>query len=616
MPRRLILSATERDTLLALPESQDDLIRYYTFNDSDLSLIRQRRGDANRLGFAVQLCLLRYPGYALGTDSELPEPVILWVAKQVQAEPASWAKYGERDVTRREHAQELRTYLQLAPFGLSDFRALVRELTELAQQTDKGLLLAGQALESLRQKRRILPALSVIDRACSEAIARANRRVYRALVEPLTDSHRAKLDELLKLKAGSSITWLTWLRQAPLKPNSRHMLEHIERLKTFQLVDLPEGLGRHIHQNRLLKLAREGGQMTPKDLGKFEPQRRYATLAAVVLESTATVIDELVDLHDRILVKLFSGAKHKHQQQFQKQGKAINDKVRLYSRIGQALLEAKESGSDPYAAIEAVIPWDEFTESVSEAELLARPEGFDHLHLVGENFATLRRYTPALLEVLELRAAPAAQGVLAAVQTLREMNADNLRKVPADAPTAFIKPRWKPLVITPEGLDRKFYEICALSELKNALRSGDIWVKGSRQFRDFDDYLLPAEKFAATQARAGPAPGDQPEQRPVPGRAFAAAGRAVGHRHPPGQGQRAARCHPHRVRAENHPAGCGGAGSGAGADRPNQPVTAAHQDHRTADGRGRLDGLQPPLHPLEGRGRGQRQDVAAVRNPR
>jgi hypothetical protein len=328
-------------------------------------------------------------------------------------------------------------------------------------------------------------------------IARANRRVYRALVEPLTDSHRAKLDELLKLKAGSSITWLTWLRQAPLKPNSRHMLEHIERLKTFQLVDLPEALGRHIHQNRLLKLAREGGQMTPKDLGKFEPQRRYATLAAVVLESTATVIDELVDLHDRILVKLFSGAKHKHQQQFQKQGKAINDKVRLYSKIGQALLEAKESGSDPYAAIEAVIPWDEFTESVSEAELLARPEGFDHLHLVGENFATLRRYTPALLEVLELRAAPAAQGVLAAVQTLREMNADNLRKVPADAPTAFIKPRWRPLVITPEGLDRRFYEICALSELKNALRSGDIWVKGSRQFRDFDDYLLPAERFAA-----------------------------------------------------------------------------------------------------------------------
>lgn len=260
MPRRSILSATERDTLLALPDSQDDLIRYYTFNESDLSLIRQRRGDANRLGFAVQLCLLRYPGYALASDSVLPDPVIEWVARQVQAAPESWPKYGERDVTRREHAQELRTYLGLLPFGLSDFRALVRELTNLAQQTDKSLLLAGQALESLRQQRRILPTLTVIDRACSEAVARANRRVYRALIEPLSQQHRNKLDELLTLKAGSNSTWLTWLRQSPLKPNSRHIMEHIERLKIFQLVGLPEGLDRLIHQNRLLKLAREGGQ--------------------------------------------------------------------------------------------------------------------------------------------------------------------------------------------------------------------------------------------------------------------------------------------------------------------------------------------------------------------
>ncbi|MCL7659872.1 hypothetical protein M8360_31175, partial [Klebsiella pneumoniae] len=95
--------------------------------------------------------------------------------------------------------------------------------------------------------------------------------------------------------------------RAPLNPNARHMVEHIGRLKTFRVESWPEGVGRHTDENRLLKLAREGGQMTPKDLGKFEPQRRYATLAAVVLESTATVIDELVDLHDRILVKLFSG---------------------------------------------------------------------------------------------------------------------------------------------------------------------------------------------------------------------------------------------------------------------------------------------------------------------
>jgi len=499
MPRRSLLLATERASLLALPECQDDLIRYYTLSEPDLSLIRQHRGDANRLGFAVQLCVLRYPGYALTGNLVVAEPVIQWVAHQVRADATAWASYGERAETRREHLQELRAYLGLSSFGRSDFRILVQGLTDLAMQTEKGLVLAAQALETLRHRQVILPTLTVIERACAEAITRANRRIYRALIKPLMPLHRQRLDDLLKIKPDSKMTWLVWLRQAPLKPNSRHMLEHIERLKTLQALALPEGIGRHIHQNRLLKMAREGGQMTSQDLSKFESERRYATLVALALEVTATVTDEVVDLHDRILMKLFGTAKNKHQQQFQTQGKAINDKVRLYSKIGHALLAAKQGGGDPYAAIEAVMPWDEFARSVTEADQLARPASFDHLRLVGEQFSTLRRYTPELLEVLKLRAAPAAQGVLDAIAVIRTLNTDNTRKVPADTPTAFIKPRWQSLVFTNGGIDRRFYEICALSELKNALRSGDIWVQGSRQFRDFDDYLLPAETFRTLQ---------------------------------------------------------------------------------------------------------------------
>lgn len=49
------------------------------------------------------------------------------------------------------------------------------------------------------------------------------------------------------------------------------------------------------------------------------------------------------------------------------------------------------------------------------------------------------------------------------------MNTDNARKVPADAPTDFIKPRWHKLVMTDGGIDRRYYELCALSELKNSL---------------------------------------------------------------------------------------------------------------------------------------------------
>jgi len=170
--------------------------------------------------------------------------------------------------------------------------------------------------------------------------------------------------------------------------------------------------------------------------------------------------------------------------------------VRLYVRIGQALIEAKQSGRDPFAAIEDVISWDDFADSVTAAQKLAQPEDFDFLHRIGESYATLRRYAPAFLDVLKLRAAPAAQDVLDAIEVLRCMNAENARKLPTDTPTGFIKKRWEKLVITDNGIDRRWYELCALSELKNALRSGDIWVHGSRQFKDFEEYLLPADTFA------------------------------------------------------------------------------------------------------------------------
>ncbi|HBZ3691386.1 TPA: Tn3 family transposase, partial [Klebsiella pneumoniae] len=161
-------------------------------------------------------------------------------------------------------------------------------------------------------------------------------------------------------------------RQPPGPPKPRHMLAHLERLKTIHDLALPDDLVHSIHQNRLLKLAREGGQMTAQHLRELERNRRHATLVAVLLDTRATLIDEIIDLHDRFMSSLFSKARRNHAERFQQSGKAINDKVRLLSRIGRALLEAKQSGGDPFAAIEAIIPWDAFSESITEAETLAR----------------------------------------------------------------------------------------------------------------------------------------------------------------------------------------------------------------------------------------------------
>src|SRR3546814_7553778 len=62
------------------------------------------------------------------------------------------------------------------------------------------------------------------------------------------------------------------------------------------------------------------------------------------------------------------------------------------------------------------------------------------------------------------------------------------------------------LPILRDGIvDRAAYELCALSQLRERLRAGDIWVAGSRQFRDFDSYLIPPATYAALREK-GPLP--------------------------------------------------------------------------------------------------------------
>ena len=495
MALRPVLSTAERDALLVIPAGSDELASYYTLSEADLSLVRQRRGQGNKLGFAAHLSLLRYPGFVLTEETMVPEAFIAWIAGQIDVRPDAWLGVGGNEETRRQHSRELRAFLGLDSFGLNHYRDLVEEIASVALNTDKGAVLVEHALEFLRSRSIVLPGISVIERACAQALTRANRGIFASLGEQLTPDCRKRLDGLLLRRPDSSLTEIGWLRQAPLRPNARSMREHIDRLTSWRALGLPWEAGKLVHRNRLLKLAREGASMTVADLSKFEPTRRYATLFAMAIEGMATVTDEIIDLHDRIIGRLIRTAQNKQNQATLASRSTVDTMMRLHSRLGDTLFQAKDNGEDPLAAIESAIGWESLAESIAQAKELTRPVATDHLALVSSQFTTLRRYTPAFLAVLDLHAAPAAQDLLEAINVIRGMNTTGARKVPDGAPVSFIRPRWKPLVLTADGLDRGFYEFCALTELKNALRSGDMWVTGSRQFRDFDDYLLSGSDY-------------------------------------------------------------------------------------------------------------------------
>ncbi len=79
---------------------------------------------------------------------------------------------------------------------------------------------------------------------------------------------------------------------------------------------------------------------------------------------------------------------------------------------------------------------------------------------------------------------------------LRQLNAQRIRKITEDAPAAFVPAKWRPYVFNSEDLiDRHYYELCALFELRNALRSGNIWLDSSRRYANPESYLIPRDQW-------------------------------------------------------------------------------------------------------------------------
>lgn len=57
MPRRQILNSEEKERLLVVPDDDVLLTRMCFLSEHDLALINKHRRPANRLGFAVLLCI-------------------------------------------------------------------------------------------------------------------------------------------------------------------------------------------------------------------------------------------------------------------------------------------------------------------------------------------------------------------------------------------------------------------------------------------------------------------------------------------------------------------------------------------------------------------------------
>ncbi|MEX1028913.1 MAG: DUF4158 domain-containing protein [Paenibacillaceae bacterium] len=492
-----LLTAEQREEFMQVPSSSNwDLGTYYTFSQDDLDIINNHRRDHNRLGFAIQLAVLRFPGWTLSDLKIIPQTVLRYIAKQIGVEADVFSLYAQREPTRREHLEEIRQAYGYRNFTLREYRTISQTIFKYALENGNSVYLLRTTIDELRKQKIILPALTTLERMVWETRLRAEDKISRILISSLTPDQIAKLEIMLSHMPESSKTYLSWLREIPGSSSPDAFLKVIEKLDYVRNLQLQIDT-KGIHPNRLRQLSKVGARYEPHSFRRFDTPKKYAILVAYLVELIQDLTDQAFEIHDRQILQLLSKGR-KAQEELQKQnGKSINEKVVLFANLGTALIKARSEGGDPFIALDAILPWDKLIASIEEAKHLARPIDYDYLDLLEKKFYKLRKYTPTLLKSLEFRSSKSAESLIKAIDIIRDMNESGKRKVPEGAPLNFVSSRWQRHVYDYDGtINRHYYEMAVLTELRNYVRSGDVSIVGSRQHKDFDEYLVSKENWA------------------------------------------------------------------------------------------------------------------------
>jgi TnpA family transposase len=507
MARRRLLGDEQWATLFALPAGERDVVRHCTLTSDDHTLVAAKRSATNRLGYALLLCALRHPGRALEPGEKPPAPMVTFVARQLGIDTAVLGTGCDRPQTRREQLAELMRCGGFQGFGRAEARDLIAWLTPVTQVNRKPGQLAVLLVEELRRRRILLPTPRVLELVIHHARIRAERALHRALIDGMDPVQLAAMDELLAAPAGGSVpSRIAWLRQAPGSPAARNLVSLIERVRTVRAIGLDRNREAAVPPAAFDVLAGEGLRMTAQHLRDLAQPRRAATVVATVLRLDTELTDTALLMFDKLMGGLSRRAERKT---IDNAAAALRDAqrhLRLLARAGRALIAAREDETDAAEAVENAVGWGPFLRAVAEAEQIARPETVDVRAELVQRWPAMRQFAPALLEAFAFEGTASASGLLKAVSLLRDMNRAGKRTLPGTTPLGFIRRGWRPFVVDPSSkVDRRAWEVCVLSELRDRLRAGDVWVRGSRRYRNFEDCLLPKPTFAALRAE-GPLP--------------------------------------------------------------------------------------------------------------
>jgi TnpA family transposase len=504
MPARIPMTQNQREALLALPVTEEAVVTHHSLDPGELQVIAQLRSPANRLGYALQLCCLRFPGRYLRRGELLPAIMLDHVAEQIGVEADVIADFAKRGPTRYEQLSSIKLN-----HGFSDLthpaRAKLKQwLEEEALACVDGRVLLERVIAKMRAEKIIIPGVSVIERMTASALHSADKRVASDILALLNLTQREKLKAVIDEKTHAQQSRLSWLREPPLRVSPRGLFELLDKIDYIRALGLNTLILPDSLRPRLTQMAREGVRYTAQALQQMSVARRMATLVATMRELEATLTDAALSMFGSLVGRANLRARKRLEETLLASVEQGRERLVRIADVLAAMTTAIRKGVDVAEAVAKVASLDLIE---ADAQLIRRTTRPGRPDVTGElvpEYRVFKQVGSRFLRSFTFEGRRATTPLRTAVGILIELDGNWRKALPADFPLGHIERRWQRHLFAEGKIDRTYWELATYFGVSSALAAGDLWVPTSRMHRALEELLQPATSSASTSSTALP----------------------------------------------------------------------------------------------------------------